>query len=1070
MPGSGRAASADHETDEQAFIRELVRRNQGLSASPPGRGERREEAAVRRRWQRWLRFGGGRDWGLLKRRMKAEGLRPGALYQADRLSAAPAQWPAWARLLPRLLHHARVLAARPDLGEALLPPGAAALPFAQVLLPGLLLARELRTCPDPECLGPDALQGLELALLERLGEIAASCLYTLFDAQRGISPQLLALYRELPEAPRESYAAFVRAQLAGGYRELGERWPVCLRLLAGEVQAWAAVCDEFLTRLERDYGAIRASFFDGAPAPGPLAALEATASDPHAGGRRVLGLVFASGARLIYKPRPLDMEVLFNRSLAWMNQEAGAVLPRQRLTRLLPREDYGWMEWVEASPLAPGEETLFHRRLGGLLALFRAMQGVDMHLENLVAAGSYPVFVDVECLLHPSSLPFLEMDNPAASLDAELPRELFSLGILPFHSAGARDGRLVDFGGIARQADPRGVEVSVFRQSNSDWMVPDRAPQVRSTHHQPRRQEGWVDALAQAPALAAAYGETLAWLLSRRDWLLSDAASPWQGLSAARGRHLARSTWTYGTLMEAALAPEALEDGIMFDLSFEALYRNMPLLAPGYRAMAPAERQDLRHLDVPRFGFRAGSRQLLDAQGQALGEVHAWTPFQSMAARLQALTPEQVAVEAACLERVLTPYQPPADGGLATLGAQLLAQRLILPSGRQLWLGLGNHGDGICVRPLGPGLYDGSAGLALALAAAGRVQGCAATRAAAGGLLADLLTLFELAGPPGPGYDRGMAGLLVAGLHVAELGGDEALAARLGALARCWAEILLQGGRQPGNQPTDLLNGQAGLLLAWLHCQRRWPGEAAFLAAATQAGEQLLARARRTPLGLAWPQGKHGLSGLSHGGSGYALALAALYRASGAGHWRAAAFAALAHEAALFVPEWGNWRDLRHFQGDDPGQCRQQGCSWCHGAPGIALARAALLRLLDGDLAPGERGALEQELEVALATTCRVLAKDAGPPLDDLCCGRAGGADILLECGRLLERPELMALGHREAGRRADPGRWRYWFTGKELAGTDLSLFKGSAGQVYLQARLAALERVPCILLPWQGD
>ncbi len=63
-----------------------------------------------------------------------------------------------------------------------------------------------------------------------------------------------------------------------------------------------------------------------------------------------------------------------------------------------------------------------------------------------------------------------------------------------------------------------------------------------------------------------------------------------------------------------------------------------------------------------------------------------------------------------------------------------------------------------------------------------------------------------------------------------------------------------------------------------------------------------------------------------------------------------------------------------------------------------------------------------------------------------------------------------MTLGHREAGRRADPWRWRYWFTGKELAGTDLSLFKGCAGQVYLQARLAAPERVPCILLPWQGD
>jgi hypothetical protein len=60
-----------------------------------------------------------------------------------------------------------------------------------------------------------------------------------------------------------------------------------------------------------------------------------------------------------------------------------------------------------------------------------------------------------------------------------------------------------------------------------------------------------------------------------------------------------------------------------------------------------------------------------------------------------------------------------------------------------------------------------------------------------------------------------------------------------------------------------------------------------------------------------------------------------------------------------------------------------------------------------------------------------------------------------------------MKAAHDEANARAAALQTsRYWFTGQGMAGADLSLFKGLASQVYLQARLIAPDIVPCVLLP----
>ena len=121
--------------------------------------------------------------------------------------------------------------------------------------------------------------------------------------------------------------------------------------------------------------------------------------DAHEAGRSVGVLRFGSGARLVYKPRPLAIHEHFNEVLDWLNAELPGL--GLRMVAVLDRGEYGWIEHVEARPCRDqsGAERFYHRQ-GALLALLYALAATDFHFENVIAVGDQPVVVDLESLFH----------------------------------------------------------------------------------------------------------------------------------------------------------------------------------------------------------------------------------------------------------------------------------------------------------------------------------------------------------------------------------------------------------------------------------------------------------------------------------------------------------------------------------------------------------------------------------------------------------------------------------------------------------------------------------------------
>jgi lantibiotic modifying enzyme len=201
--------------------------------------------------------------------------------------------------------------------------------------------------------------------------------------------------------------------------------------------------------------------------------------------------------------------------------------------------------------------------------------------------------------------------------------------------------------------------------------------------------------------------------------------------------------------------------------------------------------------------------------------------------------------------------------------------------------------------------------------------------------------------------------------------------------------------------------------------------------------------------------GPQPLTGFSHGAAGFAYALAALAKSSGVEAFAAAARDCLTYERKLFSPERGNWPDLREFGMEKEPHWP---CQWCHGAGGIGLARIGMQRF-------GAVGLdLTVDIKAAVETVCRL-----GPsPIDTLCCGNFGNAELLAEAADALGQGELAVLAlsrlHGVLVAAAKSGAFG-WDAGDD--DTNLGLFRGLAGVGYALLRRLAPEAVPNILI-WE--
>jgi lantibiotic modifying enzyme len=349
---------------------------------------------------------------------------------------------------------------------------------------------------------------------------------------------------------------------------------------------------------------------------------------------------------------------------------------------------------------------------------------------------------------------------------------------------------------------------------------------------------------------------------------------------------------------------------------------------------------------------------------------------------------------------------------------------------------------------LGPDLYSGTSGIALFLAALSAATGDTGTRRTALAAIGSALARARENRLRSTGLYAGRVGVALATAQAARFLDEEELLIRARHLIT--GRLVVDGG-------FDLISGRAGAV-AGLIAMSEMLDDPDLLDRAARIGDELLAGSRRSDAGRSWPSElsqPHDLCGFAHGASGPGWALLELSDATGERRYLEGAHAAFDYERSWFDAAAANWPDLRPVRMTSSSAQGGRGFPsyWCHGAPGIALARLRAWQL-------SGRTIYDEEARLALDTTAAAARDAIAWGLGDfsLCHGLASLADILLHGSKILpdrlKNDRAAALEIARAGLDAYGTNVRKWPCGV-AGGSTPGLFLGWAGIGYVYLRLS---------------
>lgn len=877
------------------------------------------------------------------------------------------------------------------------------------------------------------------------------------------------------ESPAARFESFVtrlrRPEMA---LTIMREYPVLARQIVTRINHWLDVTLEFLQRLCADWGDIRSTFSPDCE-PGVMVQAEAGMSDSHRGGHSVFVLTFSSGFQLVYKPKSLAIDIHFQELLTWLNERGD--FPPFSTFKVIDRGAYGWTEFIHARGCTSVDELKrFYQRQGGYLALLYALEATDFHYENLIAAGEHPMLIDLESLFH-ARTEALDANGAGQPVDELMGQSVLRVGMMPQRLRFSGDENGVDLSGIGGspgQLTPHGVPYMEDVGTDRIRLVRKRIA-MSGAKNRPTVNGGDVNPLDYRSDMTDGFTAVYRLMMQHREELLADDG-PLSRFADDEVRYIIRPTRAYALLLSESFHPDILRNALDRDRFFDRIWvgcEERPYLS----RVVSAEIEDMQRGDIPIFTTRPTSCDIWTSSNQCIPDFLKHSGLAMVRQRIEQLSDADLERQIWFVNASLMTLEMESDG--ARWGTYELTEPAAEPTDKQFidaacaigdrleslalvseddvsWVGVAlvdeKHWS---LLPMGVDFYNGMPGIALFLAYLGAITGndryTKLAETTINAIRRNPRHLNSLKQSIG-GF-TGLGGWIFVLTHLSQLW------ERPDFLAEAESFVDLLPSMIENDKQMDFLGGAAGLITVLSGLYRCAPSERT-LAVAIQCGDHLSTHACNMDQGIGWQTSmtETPLAGFSHGAAGMAYPLLMLAEMSGEDRFRAAALSSMAYERSIFSERMGNWPDLRKsatFAASmDDDDALYSVFAWCHGAPGVGLARLCSLPYIDDE-------SIREEIAVAMEGT---LAKGFGRN-HSLCHGDLGNLELFVRASRMMGDPAVHSQMKRMASIVLESIANHGWLCGIPLGVESPGLMSGLAGIGFGLLRVAKPDFVPSPLV-----
>lgn len=393
------------------------------------------------------------------------------------------------------------------------------------------------------------------------------------------------------------------------FMELLNAYPALLRLLIDVLENTVQFYAEILENYQKDESAIRSEFGYHAS---EFVQLTVGGSDSHMHGKSVAVITYADGSKLVYKPHSIQVEYKYQKFLQWLGEKTNI---QMKTYRILDERDYGWEEFVRHMPCVSDYELKeYYKRLGLIICANYMLNVHDVHNENIIASGAFPIVIDAETLLK-NSEPFNHQRISEVALN-EIRGTVMAQGILPQHLKRKKGNQSIDISGMSNDVGkeyPCKVPILINAKRSDMRCVYDYPKEVKK-QNLPLLKMDVKRPIYYVEYILEGFEQTYRFVLENKE-LIREKYNIFKNL---RLRHLRRDTQTYGMLLTTSKHPDFLGDCAYRQMILMTLYKNRNVSSVTERMAIEEEILQMLYNDIPMFSYDSSGKDLFSGYGNCI--------------------------------------------------------------------------------------------------------------------------------------------------------------------------------------------------------------------------------------------------------------------------------------------------------------------------------------------------------------------------------------------------------------------------------------------------------------------
>lgn len=847
-------------------------------------------------------------------------------------------------------------------------------------------------------------------LLERIGKVAMGIL--MFEMQLNKKEHKLR-----GKTAKEEYV-YYNSDFLGNTRylcELLDIYPCLGRIMLETIESLVTNYIELIYRLEKDKKRIQTEL---AIPQWKIKEIKASGSDSHNGGKTVFIICFLNGQNIVYKPRSLQAEEAYQKFCTEISIGCKYQL---KTVNILNMDEYGWEQYIEASSCDTNDAVeRYYYRFGILIFINYILNANDLHTENVIAQGEYPVIIDAETILD-NKREIVEK-NARAVINDYIHESVLYSGLLP-HYRFERKGKAINMSAInGQEGEEFPIFVPVIKEVGTSNMHYEYThPVTQANQNLVKIKDKFVEPSKYTAEICLGFGDAYEFVLRKKEHILNFIKI----FKNLKVRHLIQDTQRYSMLLHTSVHPYFMQDGKDRNLFLAGMYKEYKN-NQGEKDVVKMEINDMLHMDIPYFHLNTSKTSLYGRYNKEITSYFKSSSMEQLREKIKNMNKKEMDEQKRFIKISLTNLDEcEKDMSMRQfpISTQDVDKRVIWSAVKKIanillesavwgenkedvnWLGIssiGQRGNTTWnIQPLGNYLYDGIAGISIFFRALKQytddkqyIHICDAIEHNLFEYTDEIIELQD-SSAESSGVFSGESGIVYTYMVLYQM------SKRTKYLEYAKKHSKIMNNIISNDTDCDIIYGNAGAILTMLELYKVTQGEE-YLDMAYKAGRKLVEmqiRSGHDEGGWVGSGSKQALTGFSHGAAGIVYALSKLYEFVGDDKIMNAVLKGLDFERSLYSNEARNWIDRRERT---ELELKKYSCfmtAWCHGSAGILLGRTKMYNYLP-DI---HKERIKDELISALCS----IEQTGFNTNDCLCHGNLGNTEIMLEYAKKFHNTDL---------------------------------------------------------------